>query len=142
MAMVKVATPNFQRVNGIDPYLTFASLVVPIFGLPISAAFLLDMLATFSQGMRSEMTPSPWLQRALAIAWTLFIVAVVVVASTGLYAIPYLSVSPYSGRRVHAVCNYLMHLQRAVAALLVTIASTSFTIQMLRNINHTLRERI
>eukprot|EP00965_Chrysotila_dentata_P124225 4106409-Pleurochrysis_carterae.AAC.1 len=88
------------------------------------------------------MSPSPWLQRALAIARTLFILALVVVASTGLYAIPYLSASPHSGRRVHVVCNYLMHLQRAIAALLLTIASTSFTIEMLRNINHTLRERI
>eukprot|EP00965_Chrysotila_dentata_P200975 6180302-Pleurochrysis_carterae.AAC.2 len=142
VAAVKVATPNYERVIGIDPQLSVANLVISTFGLPITNSFFLNLLATFSQGLRSEMSPSPLWQAALGIARILFILAAVLVAITGLYTIPYLSVSPYSGRHVHRVCNYLMHLQRAVAMLFVIIASVAFTVEMLRNINHTLRERV
>eukprot|EP00965_Chrysotila_dentata_P215597 6188867-Pleurochrysis_carterae.AAC.1 len=140
-AIVKVTPPSFRRVIGIDPYLSIAFMLFATLGIPISAVFFLDMLTTFSKGIRSEMNPSPWWEKAIGIARILFIVAACFAASTGVSIIADLSASPVSGRRVHVVCLQLVCFQKASAFLLLFVASIVFTVEIVRSINHTLRER-
>mmetsp|Transcript_1260 Transcript_1260/g.2593 ORF Transcript_1260/g.2593 Transcript_1260/m.2593 type:complete len:303 (+) Transcript_1260:595-1503(+) len=71
----------------------------------------------------------------------IFVVAAVLSSSAGLYMFVYLSVSPLPGRHVHKLCDWLVFLHIAVASLLVAIASIIFTMEIVRNLNHTVRDR-
>eukprot|EP00965_Chrysotila_dentata_P090571 2988999-Pleurochrysis_carterae.AAC.1 len=141
MAAIKITEPDFRRVVGIDRNLSICYALVHILGEPISFVFVLNLLATFSGGLQSEMAPTPWFQWLVKLARFIFAVAGLLSASTGLYMLVYLSVSPLSGRHIHELCHRLVFSHTAVSSLLVAIASVIFTMEMLRNLNHTVRER-
>mmetsp|Transcript_4607 Transcript_4607/g.10023 ORF Transcript_4607/g.10023 Transcript_4607/m.10023 type:complete len:371 (-) Transcript_4607:230-1342(-) len=137
----KVSTPDLQRVVGIDPLQSISFMIVYVLGVPLSCAYLLDVLATFSGGIRGEIAQEHLRQRLLDVARFCLVLASFILASTGLYVIVCLSVSPLSGRDIHALCGRLMAAHIAVSTLLSVIACSAFTVEILRNINHTLRER-
>jgi len=141
IAAVKMTTPRFERVIGIDLHLTIAFSAMLLFGIPVTFVFLLELFATFSNGIRSEMAPSPRWHLGLRMARLLLVLAIFLVASGSLYGIAHLFISPISGRNAHVTVNMCWMGQCVIGLLFGSVALVAFAVDTVRNINQSVRER-